>query len=242
MGLLVVAAALQGCASQRPVDVGVFQKPPYSQLDELPPTAVVAAADELILGSVRHSGRTLTGGNPLYDVRVKRTVFARQGLRAREAVEVIGDDYRPLPPKGDVLVSLTATNQFGAGGEPMYRLTWRLLSVGVASGSEIAYRAANRNYVYSRTNSSSALQCYFSSIPAQRCRYELLGTFNVRSPGQLKTFEALLARDPIAALLWMLVYQRTHASFPTKLCTQTVRDACASAATFARQVNYHPSM
>ena len=206
-------------------------------LDHLSPAAVAAASEALIQVDVVDGAERIGGNDVFYEVRVSKTLFAHRPVPSTLIV-MTGGNLRI--PAGRYLMALTATrasNPFHNSAP--YRLTRFVAGIGEITSDIVTFRKWNGpDDHYAVSDARSWVGCFYH-VPAAKCRADLLAHVRIRSFAERRTYEQLLAREPLAALMWAEVAKTTSRPFPTTLCSPSVLENCASLATFERWSDFH---
>lgn len=116
-----------------------------------------------------------------------------------------------------------------------------LAAVGFVDGDTVVFRRAGGGEERYPLAGHSVFACLLR--PRAACRESRLAAFGVSTRAQVRAFSDLAVPDPLAPMLWMLIRQHDRsASFPSAVCTGTLRGDCASSAAFRRRSGFRLSM
>jgi hypothetical protein len=173
-----------------------------------------------------------------YEVRTAKILFARSSLPPRFVVQT-GSEL--AIPSGRYVMALTpipAKSRIRKVAS--YRLAWPVTGVGKITAHIITFRSKlGYDYNYNISDGSSWIGCFYRYATRQ-CKTALIAHYRITSSRQQRVFEKLLALNPFAGLLWTEIARTSSRAFPTVLCSDSVRERCASLDVFEKMIDFHP--
>ncbi|MDB5094806.1 MAG: hypothetical protein JWO85_2907 [Candidatus Eremiobacteraeota bacterium] len=209
-----------------------------SVIDSLPPPAVASASAALLQVDVADSAQLADRSKIFYRAHVSKILFAHRSVPSNVLIQT---GFELVIPAGRYAVAVTPISSSSALNDTAYRLTWRVIGIGVIERNVVTFRSSRRpNYSYRTDDPHSWIGCFYRSV-ASRCRDALLARYRITSSSQKRVFEELIVQNPFAGLVWAQVARSTSHRFPSVLCSSSVFDNCASLDAFERMIDYRPS-